>query len=168
VGGALLGDIAPVAVNEDTLDALLARLDDEPMDDTAPSLSEGDPSLPQPLRGYLGRRLSEVQWQGVGGMRYADLGVGSSEFRTRLMRISAGTAMPRHSHDGNELTLVLSGGFSDADGHYLRGDVAVTDSSIDHRPVADPGEDCLCLAVTDAPLKLTGPFGRLLNPLFRF
>ena len=83
------------------------------------------------------------------------------------MRIKAGTAMPLHSHDGHELTLVLAGGFSDDDKHFLPGDVAVADASVNHRPVADPGEDCLCLAVTDAPLRLTGPFGRLLNPILR-
>ncbi len=49
-------------------------------------------------------------------------------------------------------------------GHFLRGDLAEADGSVDHRPIADPGEDCLYLAVTDAPLRLTGPVGRLLNP----
>ena len=75
--------------------------------------------------------------------------------------------MPRHTHDGSELTLVLTGGFTERGNHFLRGDVAVADSSVDHCPVADPGEPCLCLAVTDAPLRLTGPFGRLLNPFVR-
>jgi putative transcriptional regulator len=65
------------------------------------------------------------------------------------------------------LTLVLAGGFSDASGHYLKGDVAVADPSVDHRPVADAGADCLCLAVTDAPLRLTGRFGRYLNAFLR-
>jgi putative transcriptional regulator len=90
-----------------------------------------------------------------------------SSFRTRLMRIKSGTAMPAHTHEGIELTLVLAGGFSDETGHFLRGDLAEADATIDHRPVADPGEDCLCLAVTDAPLRLTGPIGRLLNPFLR-
>ncbi len=75
--------------------------------------------------------------------------------------------MPVHTHEGTELTLVLAGAFSDAHGHFLRGDVAEADASVEHQPVADPGEDCLCLAVTDAPLRLTGPFGRLLNPFLR-
>ena len=83
---------------------------------------------------------------------------------SRLMRIKSGTAMPTHTHEGCELTLVLAGGFSDENGHFLRGDVAEADPSVTHQPVADPGEDCLCLAVTDAPLRLTGAFGRLLNP----
>ena len=83
------------------------------------------------------------------------------------MRIKSGTAMPSHTHEGTELTLVLAGGFSDERGHFLRGDLAEVDASVDHRPIADPGDDCICLAVTDAPLRLTGPFGRLLNPFLR-
>jgi putative transcriptional regulator len=45
--------------------------------------------------------------------------------------------------------------------------VAEADHEVDHRPVADEGEDCLCLVVTDAPLKLTGRLGRLVNPFVR-
>ena len=59
------------------------------------------------------------------------------------------------------------GGFTDAKGHYLRGDVAQADATVDHKPVADPGEDCLSLVVTDAPLRFTGRFGRYLNSLTR-
>ena len=75
--------------------------------------------------------------------------------------------MPKHTHAGNELTLVLAGGFTDARGSYLRGDVAVTDEHVDHQPTADWDEDCLCLAVVDAPLRLTGRMTRFLNPFLR-
>ncbi len=34
-------------------------------------------------------------------------------------------------------------------------------------PVAEAGEDCLCLAATDAPLRFVGLMPRLLQPLFR-
>jgi len=34
--------------------------------------------------------------------------------------------------------------------------------------VADEREECICLAVTDAPLRFTGPMGRVLNLLSRF
>jgi len=81
--------------------------------------------------------------------------------------VKAGAALPQHTHEGAEYTLLLTGGFSDETGHYRRGDVAIADPSIDHRPVADEGEDCICLAVTDAPLRLTGRFGRYLNFLAR-
>jgi putative transcriptional regulator len=45
--------------------------------------------------------------------------------------------------------------------------VSEADSQVDHRPVADEDEDCLCLTVTDAPLRLTGWLGRLLSPFVR-
>ena len=46
-------------------------------------------------------------------------------------------------------------------------ELASDDASI-AQLIADEGQDCLCLAVTDAPLRLTGLFGRLLNPFIRF
>ena len=81
------------------------------------------------------------------------------------MRLPAGLRLPVHTHLGSEMTLVLSGGFSARFGHYLRGDVAVRDETEKHRPVVDHGEDCWCLVVTDAPLRLTGPMGFLFNRL---
>jgi putative transcriptional regulator len=170
VGGALLDEVEPVAVSESALTSLLSRLESEPveMPPESAAATEGDPLLPQPLRGYVGRRLSEVDWQRIGNLRTASLEIGKGEQRTRLMRIEAGAPMPSHTHAGNELTLVLAGGFSDGIGHYLRGDVAVADADIEHQPVADEDGECLCLAVTDAPLKLTGRFARLLNPFLRF
>lgn len=41
------------------------------------------------------------------------------------------------------------------------------DKAVDRRPVADNDECCLCLAVTDVPLKLTSPFGRVINPFVK-
>jgi anti-sigma factor ChrR (cupin superfamily) len=51
--------------------------------------------------------------------------------------------------------------------HFLRGDVAAADPSVDHCPVADPGEDCYCFAVNDAPIRLTRSLSRFLNPFIR-
>tara|TARA_R110002167_G_scaffold23721_3_gene84109 strand:+ start:1702 stop:2358 length:657 start_codon:yes stop_codon:yes gene_type:complete len=171
LGGALLESLEPEPVSDTALQALLDQLDSEP---ESPPIAKPEPKsedgalLPRPLMDYIGGPLSAVRWQRFGGLSIAELEVGGREVHTRLMRIASGMAMPRHTHEGNELTLVLSGGFSDSRGHYLRGDVATTDSSVDHQPVADADGDCLCLAVTDAPLRLTGRFGRMLNPFFRF
>jgi len=63
---------------------------------------------------------------------------------------------------------LLAGGFSDGDRQYQRGDFSFSDGEIDHSPVADDDGECLCLTVTDAPLRLTGPLMRLLNPFIRF
>ncbi len=121
--------------------------------------------LPSPLADYLGKPLSDIRWKTkLPGFREAHIetadGVESS-----LLWVRAGRAMPSHTHVGSEVTLVLSGAFSDMLGNYRRGDVAVADSEIDHRPVIDQGSDCICFVVTDAPLRLTGPIGRIFSRL---
>ena len=58
---------------------------------------------------------------------------------------------------------MLKGGFTDSTGHYRRGDIAIADSEVDHRPRADDDEDCICFAVSEAPLRLTGPFVRFVR-----
>ncbi|MEZ5666321.1 MAG: ChrR family anti-sigma-E factor [Alphaproteobacteria bacterium] len=170
IGGAVLDEVAPVPIAEQALERAMARLDEpEPVPATAaaPTPSADAALLPRPLRDYVGGGLASLRWKARGGIAEAPLMQGFPGFRTRLMRIRGGTAIPRHTHVGNELTLVLAGGFSDAAGRYARGDVAAADAAVEHQPVADPGEDCLCLAVTDAPLRLTGPIGRYLNFLVR-
>jgi putative transcriptional regulator len=174
LGGVLLEEQEAEALAEKSLEQALARLDEAAPDEPArPSRqparrsAEVDPVVPRPLRDYLGDGLDQLDWTAFRGLEKVELLPEFPSFRTRLMRIKSGTAMPTHTHDGSELTLVLAGGFSDESGHFVRGDVAEADPSVNHQPVADPGEDCLCLAVTDAPLRLTGPFGRLLNPFLR-
>jgi putative transcriptional regulator len=138
----------------------------EPTTATAPPdvhrVSPRESVIPNPLRDYLGTPLSEIRW--------APLWRGMNEFAlpqfaagVRLLSIPGGGRMPRHTHDAEELTLVLQGAFGDATGHYARGDVATADASIDHRPHADAGEQCICLAVEDGALRLTGWTGRLVN-----
>jgi putative transcriptional regulator len=161
VGGALLEELPPEPVNDDSFARLLARLD-RPAP-AVPAVSSGDPILPQPLRDYIGS-LDGVAWRRFGPVHEVRLLTGFDKLTTRLVRIRPGSVMPRHTHAGSELSLVLQGGFSDVTGHYRRGDVAEADSAVEHRPVADRDEECLCLAVTDAPVRLTGWLGRLLNP----
>ena len=83
------------------------------------------------------------------------------------MRLKPGAAMPPHTHRGNEFTLVLAGGYKDQGNQFLRGDFDFKDPSHKHRPVVDNDGPCLCLVVLDAPVKLTGSFGRLVNPFLR-
>ena len=155
---------------EDALDRVLARVEAAGGDEmeAAPAPVAGDPRVPAPLRDYLPGDLKSLKWKKRGAFGEVALLPEFSGYKTRLMRIKGGTTLPRHTHEGRELTLVLSGGFSDSAGHYLPGDLALADTSVDHQPIADPGEDCLCLAVTDAPLRLTGAVGRHFNFLARF
>lgn len=122
---------------------------------------------PGPLRHFLGKPLDALEYRPVlPGIRECRLD-GGEDTRAVLYRIRPGRKMPQHSHEGMEVTLVLKGGFRDEAGHFRRGDIVVADEHLDHVPVADPDEECICFAVLDAPLKLTGPFGRLINRFVR-
>ena len=173
VGGTLLDELSPMAMSDGSLDAILGKLDEEPaVHLTSPAKSPVciDTTVPRPLRDYLDAPdLDALSWrQVIRGLEEYALPIGATASRTKLLRIKPGMAVPSHTHKGNELTLVLQGGFEDGRGHFLSGDVAITDSHIDHSPVADLGEPCICLTVVDAPLKLTGKIGRFLNPFVRF
>lgn len=115
-----------------------------------------DSVLPGPLQDYIGGDLDAVQWRGIGmGVKQAILPT-SRDASARLLFIPAGAAMPDHGHKGTEITMVLQGAFQDEDDYFARGDVEVADSDTHHTPVADIHEDCICLAVTDAPLQFQG------------
>ena len=169
VGGAMLEDLDDAPLDRSVKDAVMARLDT--FEDAAaapePEPRVIDMRVPQPLRSYLKGGLDDLAWRPRGPVDEVRLMTEHAGYTSRLFRIKAGRAMPKHTHEGNELTLVLAGGFSDGGDHFLRGDVATADHNVDHRPVADPGEDCYCLAVHDAPLRLTGSFSAVLNRLIR-
>lgn len=170
LGGTLLDGIAPTATRADALDRLFARIDAGDGRDTAAAVAtappQADTALPAPLRAQLGDGLERLGWrQLTRGVQEAPLApVQGDGPRASLLRIAAGRAVPRHTHRGDELTLVLAGAFDDENGHYARGDLAIADPDVEHQPVAARGQDCLCLVVAAAPIRLTGPFLRLLNP----
>lgn len=126
-----------------------------------------DDVLPHPLFRYLGLKITEVPWRtllpGVKEFRIED----NEDGEATLYWIKKGRKIPSHTHEGSEFTLVLKGAFSDINGHYGRGDISIADMDIDHCPVADEAEDCFCFAVTDAPLQLTGPIGRIVQRFFK-
>jgi putative transcriptional regulator len=132
-----------------------------------PDDEQGAYFIPAPLMDYVGRPYEGLKWRSVmPGLREVafDHAPGCE---ASLLWIRAGRAMPAHTHPGMEATLVLKGSFTDATGYYGRGDLAVVDSDIDHKPVAGSDEDCICFAVSEGPVKLTGPIARLFQKLIR-
>lgn len=171
LGGLLLEDSEPAAVDDDLLAGALARLDEPAAPMPAP---EGDADaetlalVPRPLRRYLGRSLDGLPWRPVGGMfKEFRLPMAGRSLKASLMRLRPGARMPQHTHRGNEYSVVLAGGYQDAGEAFGRGDFAANDASRTHQPVVDADRECLCLVVLDAPLKLTSTFGRLFNPFLR-
>ncbi len=170
IGGAAITAIEPQPMGEHRLTETLARLGAAEGGDASdgPGDGRGDGQLPYPLRRYLPAGLDSLRWRKRGNnVDTAALEIGPAGYISRLVRIRPGAAVPGHSHRGNEYTLVLAGGYADAGQHFARGDFQFADPATDHRPVADDGEACLCLVVLDAPLRLTGRFGRLVDPFVR-
>ncbi|POF29307.1 ChrR family anti-sigma-E factor [Roseibium marinum] len=121
-------------------------------------------AVPRSLQAIIGSSMKGVAWKtllpGVRECRFGEI----DGCNTSLLWVRGGRALPSHTHHGAELTLVLQGGFSDDDGHFVTGDIAFADGDVDHKPIADKGEDCICFAVTAGRLELTGPIGRWFAP----
>lgn len=169
IGGALMDSAEPESVDDGLLQRVLSRIDsleEEPLQAGRQSAAAGKPTdvvLPRPLRDYVDD-LDGLSWRRLmRGVHESPLAGADAGAKGALLRIEGGRAVPRHTHGGNEMTLVLQGSYSDELGRFARGDVAITDPAVTHQPVADAGETCLCYVVTDAPLKLTGPLGWIVN-----
>lgn len=171
LGGALIDDLPPSELAEGSRDALMAKLDVAPISD-APRKTPASSSMPEPLRGYLGNDLNTLPWKRISpSIEQVEIALHGREAavqeRMRLLRIKPGSAITRHTHRGTEMVLVLSGGFRDGSAQFLPGDFALSDQHVDHTPQVD-ADGCICLSVTDAPLRFTGLFGRILNLFVRF
>jgi len=163
VGGAVIDQIDEVEVEDDSLAQTLAKISGmSPVTPKTPKAA----TFPAPLREVVGGDEDAVKWRSLGmGAKQCVL-QSDDEASVRLLFIPAGQAMPKHSHRGTEMTLVLKGAFRDEDGVFARGDIEVADQEVDHTPVAEPGEDCICLVATDARLKFEGILPRIAQPFF--
>jgi len=166
VGGALIDEIDETAMEETALEAALDRIDGLPQATRSEPLKPAG-ILPAPLADYVGGDLNAVRWRRIGGgVRQAILPTGPNA-TARLLYIPAGMAVPDHGHRGMELTLVLQGAFADDNDRFDRGDIEIAGEELEHTPVALAGQDCICLAATDAPLRFRSMLPRLAQPLFR-
>ncbi len=168
VGGQVLERGDTVALADTSLEQTLARISgDAPAGDDRNTMPQRSSVFPAPLRDYVGGDADAVHWRAVGGgVRQAILPT-SNAATVRLLHIPAGAAVPDHGHRGTELTLVLQGAFRDEEDRFARGDIEIADEEVQHTPVAEAGEDCICLAATDAPLRFRALIPRLAQPFLR-
>jgi putative transcriptional regulator len=150
VGGVLLEDLPPSPMAADALALALAR-NERPVPARVPWPDE--PGLPPPLS----RCLYGSWWRVGAGIRWRPLRVGGRAW-AGLLQVAPGRSLPRHGHDGHELTCVLQGSFNDATGRYLVGDVAEPDGDDDHQPRVDSRDPCLCVIASEG-LRLRGVLG---------
>lgn len=164
LGGAQLEDELPVTMAPAALETALAHLDASP----SRSVVRSDSAVPFPLRGYVGTDFERIGWRHITPSLSYRILVRDGASKAYITRSAPGAGIGLHSHRGNELTLVLSGGFSDELGHYGRGDLVATDPSVRHTPIADDDGYCITLAATDAPLTFPNFAAGLVARLFGF
>lgn len=165
LGGVLFENITPATPdNRDVIDAFIASLPERK------GVARGSPSVTNgfnnPLDKYLPADLHNLAWKKqTKTISKFDLSglLGEKNADVVLQKISAGAQVPKHTHKGTEYTLILRGGFSDELGVYHRGDFISRDASHKHSPTALQNEDCICIAVLNAPIRFTG-WMRILNP----
>jgi putative transcriptional regulator len=169
VGGALLDGTDSEPVSQDCFAETMRLISSGALRPEKRSPARGDAAsiLPAPVREYVGGDVDKVKWKPIGmGVKQAILPT-SKDATARLLYIPAGAAVPDHGHRGMELTLVLQGAFVDETDRFARGDIEIADEDLTHTPVADIGEDCICLAATDAPLRFNKLIPRIAQPFFR-
>jgi putative transcriptional regulator len=104
------------------------------------------------------RRPDKMNWRWrAPGLRELRLPLAGAS----LIRLAGGRALAAHGHTGEELTLVLRGGFSDSAGHYDVGDIGFADACFDHSPLVPPGDDCVCLVAMTGALRFHGAVARI-------
>ena len=168
VGGGMMDAAEPATLADNSFDAVWARLETEPEEaDSVPAMAAyagNKIDLPEPLRSYVGGSVDALPWQNMGlGVRQLLIPT-TDQSTARLLCVPAGKPVPEHTHRGEEVTLVLHGAFHDLTGTYAAGDFQEADETVMHQPHAEKGGDCICLAVTDAPLKFRNVAFRLVQP----
>lgn len=172
LGGEILEDATQAALSNTSLNQTLDMIEAGDIAQQAaaavsPFAAQTVPIFPTPLRDYVGGGLDAVKWRKVGGGVQQAILKTDKTATVRLLRIPAGTAVPDHGHRGTELTLVLQGAFRDETDHFGAGDIEVANEDLNHQPVAEDGEDCICLAATDAPLRFNSWIPRIAQPFLR-
>jgi putative transcriptional regulator len=169
--GAVLMESQPKSeLSSGMFDSILSRIDsDESSDDTAVTAARSSARI-SPLAKLLGDDLNALPWKrqlgDVSVLDITDRFPGQQE-QVVLQKLAAGGKAPSHTHRGEETTIVLQGAFADQKGVFNQWDFVVLNQEDDHKPVAVGCEDCITLSVLSAPVKLTGMFGRMLNPFIR-
>ncbi len=173
LGGELLTDLPAAHLAADSLTSTLAKLDGaeaEPARAKAPEIAPaaGSPLLPQPLRDYMSQAWTDRgTWRSVmPGLR--TLKLKASGAKVWMMELGAGRPIPHHGHRGQEMVLVISGGYHDGETGYGPGDIQMSGPEIVHQPIADADGPCVCLVMVEDGIRPTSLLGRVVASLFGY
>ncbi|MEM9669548.1 MAG: ChrR family anti-sigma-E factor [Pseudomonadota bacterium] len=166
IAGDMLEMDEPVELADDALEKVFATIDaayDSEAHRMAASACANQlddvAAFPEPVLGHAVDAIVDSGWsQLTPGVRRLTLDLGTDS-EVEIYRIEPNQTVPRHTHEGSELTLVLAGGFTDETGQYGPGDLSVQGPNDIHQPTADDDGVCYTLAVRDGGLRFTGVLG---------
>ncbi len=149
--GAALKALPRADVGENALVNVMARLD-------APV----EPVGARDARSFIDRLpLKSKKWVAPGVWVAAVDTPHAHENRVYLLSVASGGLTARHEHSGAEFCTVLQGAYRDELGLFAAGDFAAADSDLNHQPIVDGDEPCVCLFATEGRLKPQGWLGRM-------
>lgn len=135
-----------------------------PSADLAPNRANETSSV---LSRIIGDDLDDIHWKRLGfGIWHYPLKLSpGAEGDLRLIKVAPGQVLPEHGHGGSELTLILKGSYSDEFGTYTEGDLSDLGDDVDHRPISDPTEGCICLIASEKKARFKDVVSRIVQPL---
>lgn len=169
IGGQALTEQEPVAMKVSALDLLDHAPDVEekvitPKTDISETFGIETPNI---LSTYLGKTLDALKWRSLSPSLKQHIIKADGKAVARLLWMAPGKSVPPHGHQGEEMTLILSGGYYDGDEAYTAGDLHIADHKTPHVPVAMEDKPCLVLTATDEPLIFKGVIPKLLQPFYK-
>lgn len=168
LGAELFTALDSDTVSNSTFEAVLDKLEEKPQIQSK-ALNPKEDSFPLVLNKLMRDGFKDLKWRKItSALSVSQLYTGDLNHECALFQIVAGGKIPEHDHKGTEMTVVISGGFSDRRGVYHQGDFICWERHQIHAPTALESEDCICLAVSEAPLRFTGWRYRWMNPFLRF
>jgi putative transcriptional regulator len=148
--GAALEALPQEAVANDALASVMARLE-------APEKARAADTRPLLERLPLKPR----RWVAPGVWVAAVDTPHALEDRVYLLSVAPGMPTARHEHSGAEFCTVLQGAYRDEVGVFRAGDFAAAEHDLNHQPVVEGDEPCVCLFATEGRLKPQGLIGKL-------
>ncbi|MBT6028231.1 MAG: cupin domain-containing protein [Porticoccaceae bacterium] len=171
VGSKLMSEVELTEVGDHLFDSVITQIDQLP-DSSAAAVSStsdmADGRYPLLVNKLINGSEAAPTWRRMSAsVDVAQVTTGQKEYEVALHKICAGGKTPRHNHNGQEFTVVLKGSFSDEHAVYKEGDFLFCEPGDIHQPMGAQNGECICLSALAAPIKLSNPFGFLMNPWLR-
>lgn len=149
--GAALSELPQAELGSDALTRTLAKLEQPAQESAGPDTRPLLERLP----------LKPKRWVAPGVWVAAVDTPHAAENRVYVLSVAKGMVSARHEHSGAEYCTILKGAYRDELGTFAAGDFAAADTDLNHQPIVQGDEACVCLFATEGRLKPQGWIGRL-------